>query len=301
MVEMAGAAIVRHQMIRVRRVAGVVATTIAVTLAAGVPPAVAAPAAPAAATATTAVVTLVHGVRGLVADIYLDGALVLPTFQPERFTDPITIAAGRHVVDVRQAGAAASTAPLLNATISLDAGSQSSAVVHLDAKGDPTITVYADDLKALPAGRSSLVVRHAAQADPVAVSLDQQLIVPVLASGAESGYLATAADHRITVTAAAGGGPVVAPQALSFADGSVNFLYLIGSERNATLGWAAVTRSGVAAAPTAVQTGDGSMAQRATASSLRSMVTNALPIAGAVALVGYLGLTVMPRRRRRTL
>ena len=300
MVEMAGSALVRYEMIRVRRIAGLVATAIAITVAGGVAPAVAAPASPAAASATTAVVTLVHGVRGLVADIYLDGALALPTFQPERFTDPIAIAAGRHVVEVRQAGAAASTAPLLKATISLDAGSQSSAVVHLNAKGDPTLTVYADDLKALPAGRSSLVVRHAAQAESVAVSLDQQLIVPVLAPGAESGYLATAADHRITVSAAAGGGPVVAPQALSFADGSVNFLYLIGSERDATLGWAAVTRSGVAAVPSAVQTGDGSMARAATASSLRAMLANALPIAGGVVLVGYLALTMMPRRRRRT-
>ena len=42
-------------------------------------------------------VRVVHGLRGLVADVYLDGNLALPTFQPERATDPIAIPAGEHV------------------------------------------------------------------------------------------------------------------------------------------------------------------------------------------------------------
>ncbi len=41
----------------------------------------------------TGMVRVVHGLRGLVADVYLDGTLVLPTFQPERSTDPLAIPA----------------------------------------------------------------------------------------------------------------------------------------------------------------------------------------------------------------
>ena len=44
---------------------------------------------------------VVHGLRGLVADIYLDGTLVLPTFQPERSTDPLPIPAGDHLIEIR--------------------------------------------------------------------------------------------------------------------------------------------------------------------------------------------------------
>ncbi|MGH9271385.1 MAG: DUF4397 domain-containing protein, partial [Ilumatobacteraceae bacterium] len=51
-------------------------------------------------------VRVVHGLRGLVADIYVDGALALPTFQPERSTDPLPLAAGDHVVEIRTGGAA---------------------------------------------------------------------------------------------------------------------------------------------------------------------------------------------------
>ena len=36
-------------------------------------------------------IRVVHGIRGLVADIYLDGTLAWPTFQPERSTDPLAI------------------------------------------------------------------------------------------------------------------------------------------------------------------------------------------------------------------
>ena len=44
----------------------------------------------ASAQTPTAVVTVVHGLRGVVADIYIDNTLVLPAFQPERVTDPVT-------------------------------------------------------------------------------------------------------------------------------------------------------------------------------------------------------------------
>ena len=54
----------------------------------------------------TGLVRVVHGLRGLVADIYLDGTLALPTFQPERSTDPLPIPAGDHLIEIRAAGAA---------------------------------------------------------------------------------------------------------------------------------------------------------------------------------------------------
>ena len=67
-------------------------------------------------------VRVVHGLRGLVADIYLDGTLVLPTFQPERSTDPLAIPAGDHLVEIRAAGAAATETPLLTQTVTVPGG-----------------------------------------------------------------------------------------------------------------------------------------------------------------------------------
>src|SRR5258705_10101875 len=69
----------------------------------------------------TGTVTLVHGVRGLVADIYLDGAVALQVFQPERTAGPLTVPAGAHAVEVRTAGSPAPSAPLLSATLNVPA------------------------------------------------------------------------------------------------------------------------------------------------------------------------------------
>ena len=119
-------------------------------------------------------VRVVHGLRGLVADVYLDGTLVLPTFQPERSTDPLPIPAGDHLVEIRSAGAAMTETPLLTQTVTVPAGFVGSLVAHLDGAGEPTLTAFADDLTAVPAGESRVVVRHAAAAEPVAVLLNDQ-------------------------------------------------------------------------------------------------------------------------------
>src|SRR5688500_14862772 len=74
----------------------------------------------------TGTVTLVHGVRGLVADIYLDGKVALQVFQPERTAGPLNLPAGAHPVEVRPAGAPATSAPLLSATLTVPAGSRQS-------------------------------------------------------------------------------------------------------------------------------------------------------------------------------
>ena len=95
-------------------------------------------------------VRVVHGLRGLVADIYLDGTLVLPTFQPERSTDPLAIPAGDHLIEIRAAGAAATETPLLTQTVTVPAGFQGSLVAHLDADRQPD----ADRVRRRPHGRA---------------------------------------------------------------------------------------------------------------------------------------------------
>src|SRR5690349_10458048 len=115
-----------------------------------------------AAAQETGTVTLVHGVRGLVADIYLDGKVALQVFQPERTAGPLNLPAGAHAVEVRPAGSAPTTAPLLTATLNVPAGSRQSAVVHLSPTGQPALTVYPDDMTAIPAGQARVVLRHAA-------------------------------------------------------------------------------------------------------------------------------------------
>ena len=203
-------------------------------------------------------VRVVHGLRGLAADIYLDGTLALPTFQRERATDPIAIPAGDHLVEIRAAGAAATETPLLTQTVTVPAGFVGSLIVHLAGDGTPTLTAYADDLSTLPAGQARVVVRHSAAAEPVAVQLNAHAAVPALAPEAEATSVVAAGPYKVAVTPASGGSPLATPQDVAYAEGTATFMYLIGSQPDGTLGWAAVEVTNLQTAPAMIQTGDGS-------------------------------------------
>ena len=86
--------------------------------------------------AGTANLVIVHGLRGFTADLYVDGKLLINTFRPERSTDPMTVPAGPHLVEIREAGTGASTTPAVTATIDLAAGSRYDQATGLQS--DPT-------------------------------------------------------------------------------------------------------------------------------------------------------------------
>ncbi len=203
-------------------------------------------------------VRVVHGLRGLVADVYLDGTLVLPTFQPERSTDPLPIPAGDHLVEIRSAGAAMTETPLLTQTVTVPPGFVGSLVAHLDGAGEPTLTAFADDLSAVPAGDSRLVVRHAAAAEPVDVLLNDQATFSAVAPAAEAGDVVGAGTYEVAVAPVGGGEPITDPQTLQYPEGTANFMYLIGSQTDGTLAWAAVQVADLQTTPLVIQTGDGS-------------------------------------------
>jgi hypothetical protein len=242
-------------------------------------------------------VRVVHGLRGLVADVYLDGTLVLPTFRPERATEPLPIPAGDHLVEIRQAGAAATDEPLLTQEVTVPAGFVGSVVAHLDTSGTAQLTAYADDLSAVPPGQARVVVRHAADARPVNVLLNDEATFRGLASDAEAGELVAAGEYEVAVTRARGGGqPLAAPQRVEFADGTANFMYLIGAQADGTLGWAAVQVENLATAPARIQTGDGSTEPAAQTNAVPLPVLVAIPIGTLV-----LGAAGFRARRRRVI
>jgi hypothetical protein len=207
---------------------------------------------------TDGLIRVVHGLRGLVADIYLDGTLVLPTFQPERSTDPIAVPAGDHVIEIRTAGAAATEAALLTQTVTVPPGFRGSLVAHLGPSGAPQLSAFADDTSAVPPGTSRLVLRHTAAAEDINVSLNALPVFTSVAATTEATDVVTAGPYQIEVTGLAGGAPLAAPQDVEYLDGTANFMYLIGSAAEGTLGWAVVQVGDLQTAPESIQTGDGS-------------------------------------------
>ena len=206
----------------------------------------------------TGTVTIVHGFRGLVADVYLDGTLILESFEPERATDPVQLAAGDHDVEVREAGAEASSAAAVSGTLTVPAGANLSAVVHLSEDGQPTMTVFNNDVRGVPPGSTRLVVRNTAATDPVNVSLDDAPLASDLGNPKEAGKEVPATTHRLSVSA--GSEVLLPPQEVPLQEGTAQYLYLIGSQADGTVAWITQTVTGLQTAPAGVPTGNSGLA-----------------------------------------
>lgn len=210
----------------------------------------------------TGMVTVVHGLRGFLADLYLDGDLVLEGFRPERTTDPMQVSAGRHRFAIRAAGEPASSKPALAGAVNVDPGSNWSLVAHQSPAGEPTLSVFDNDTSAVPSGQARVVIRHTADAPPIDVRVDQAAFVQDLAPTRQSGGRLDAVSHDVVVANANGQGVLVPPSNIQFVEGASNLLYLIGSAENRSVGWLAQTIDGLDTAPSGVPTGTSGLAAR---------------------------------------
>ena len=195
-------------------------------------------------------VRVVHGLRGLVADIYLDGELVLPTFQPERSTDPLPIPAGDHVVEIRQAGAAASDTPLLTQTVTVPAGFQGSLVAHLDRDGKPVLTAYADDLSAGAGGPAASSCDTRPTPSRSASCSTTRRRSRGSAPTAEAAEVVGAGDYQVAVTPVDGDQPLAAPagRRVRRRHGELHVPHRVAAGRHARVGGGAGRRPATAPA-----------------------------------------------------
>jgi hypothetical protein len=237
-------------------------------------------------------VTIVHGFRGLVADVYLDGTLILESFEPERATDPVQLAAGDHEVEVREAGAEASSAAAVTGTLTVPAGANLSAVVHLSESGEPTMTVFNNDLRTVPPGSTRLVVRHAAAAGPVDVALDDAPLASGLNNPTEAFREVSATTHQVSVSADSE--TLLPPQEVPLQEGTAQYLYLIGSQDDGTLAWITQTVAGMQSAPAGVPTGNSGLAEETGGAGVSPVL---VLVAAAAALVAGLGVREAIRAR----
>jgi hypothetical protein len=205
----------------------------------------------------TATVTLIHGFRGLLADVYLDGDRILEGFAPERSTDPTELPAGEHTVEVREADAAPDSEPVVEGTLDLPAGANLSAVVHPDADGQPTISVFENAFDVPGKGKARAVVRHTAVAPAVDVSIGDVEVVTGLEPGDEGSAVIDPTNTEITATDTSSD-DLLDPERINVQEGTTIAVYLIGSDRD-TLGWLS-QRLDASGTPTGVPTGNSGLA-----------------------------------------
>jgi hypothetical protein len=192
-------------------------------------------------------VTLVHGVRGLLADVVVDGKTALQGFAYERASSPLQLPAGVHRVQVFKAGEPHTTA-LLDVNLTVKAGQTLTAAVGFDSSGGPKAYVFDDRLTAAARSASSIVVRNVSQGKAPQVLLDGRAISSGLAAGSQVLRGVRPGSH--TVGLKVDGAWLLTNQPVRAASGKAMVVYVVGlqSAKSIALVADSVTPSTVAAA-----------------------------------------------------
>jgi hypothetical protein len=206
----------------------------------------------------TGVVSLVHAVPGLVADVSVDGKVVLTGFTAARVTDPVTLSAGKHTVSLKADNGPDAGKVVLTATLNVIAGTTSTAVVGLTPTGAPKAYVFPETPISVPNGQAAVIVRHVAATGPIKLMVDGAALPGALANGGTENADTSPGSHHVVVENTAGATVLSAQSAPLEAD-RVTTLYLTGSQQGHTLAWVATNRlASSLTSLSAIPTGDGS-------------------------------------------
>jgi hypothetical protein len=210
-------------------------------------------------------VMLLHGIPGVTVDVVVDGAVVIPGFEPGDMQD-LSSFAGQTLenLEVRVAGTTdVAIGPV--AEFDVPASGNWTVVAHLDAEGTPTITPFENDTAAVAAGSGRLTVVHVAAAPAVDVVLGDARPVENLANGKAQSLELPAGEIAGAEVAPTGGDPIAPVPTVSVTAGENLTVYAVGSLADNTFTFytqdIALESAGSSAAgdgtpaPTAVNTG----------------------------------------------
>lgn len=204
-----------------------------------------------------AMLSVLHGVPDLTVDVYVDGELTLDDFAPGDLAGPLELPAGGYEIAITAADAADASEPVLGPVeVELEGGMSHTAVAHLDAAGEPTVTAFTDDTSALEAGQGRLTVRHVAAAPAVDVWANGEVAIKALENPQEKVLELAAGSLEAAVSVSGETDPVLGPTAVDVTEGANTIVYAWGSAEDGNLALATQTVEGMHSAPEGVPTGD---------------------------------------------
>jgi hypothetical protein len=118
---------------------------------------------------TTADLYVFHGIPATPVDVYVNGTLTIDNFEPGTFGELLDVAPGDYDVALTATDAADASAPILETTLTLAAGSSYTATANLTEAGEPALNLFTNDIATTNAGEGRLTVRHVAAAPAVDV------------------------------------------------------------------------------------------------------------------------------------
>ena len=200
--------------------------------------------------------SVLHGIPGLTVDVYVNGDLTLDDFAPGDLAGPLSLAPGTYSVAITASDAVDDSAPVLGPIdISLEADMSYTAAAHLDASGDPTVSLFTNDITAAGSGDGRLTVRHLAAAPAVDILADGNAVFTSLANPDEAKADVPAATYSAAVALAGTTDPVIGPADVEVTEGMNTIVYAWGSAEDSNLALAVQTVDLAMGSPDDVQAG----------------------------------------------
>ncbi|SDD10828.1 DUF4397 domain-containing protein [Auraticoccus monumenti] len=214
-----------------------------------------------ASAAEGAQLSVLHAVPDLPVDVYVDGELTIDDFQPGDLGGPLDLPAGTYSVAITAADAEDDSEPAIGPVdLELSDGGNYTAVAHLDEGGDPTATLFENDLSELAAGEGRLTVRHTAAAPAVDVLAGGEAVVSDLSNPDEASLELPAGTVSAAVAAAGTEDPVIGPADVTVSEGTLTVAYAWGSLEDDNLDLAVQTISAHGGTPGGVDAGTSGLA-----------------------------------------
>ena len=232
--------------------------------------------------AENATVSVLHGVPGLTVDVYANGEELIPDFEPGTLTDPLELPAGTYDLAVFPAGEGPDGEPAIEAAdVEVPAGANATVVAHLDADGEPMLSLFANDVSSVPAGKARLTVRHVAAAPAVDVRASEQPVFEGLENPDEDTAEVPAGTVSADVVLAGTSDVAIGPADLDLAEGTNTIVYAWGSAADENLALATQTIDGLHSAPKGVPAGSAGLAADGDGVPAWLLVITAISLAGA--------------------
>jgi hypothetical protein len=193
-----------------------------------------------AISATTADLYVFHGIPDTPVDVWVNGEVAVPDFQPGTFAGPLDLPAGDYEVILTAPDAPITDVALGPVTLTLEAGKSYTAAAYLDADGAGTAKLFTNDIATTNAGEGRLTVRHTAAAPAVDILANGAVAFSNVVNGAEGTANLPVGTISASVVPTGATEPVVlGPADVAIKDGVLTIAYAWGSLEDDTLALAA--------------------------------------------------------------
>ena len=211
--------------------------------------------------ADQAKIYIVQGLPGMSLDVAVDGKTVAKKVKTAAVAGPFSVKGGSRKITFRDDGKV-----VLEQMFSVKAKSSWDVVVHLPAasSGKPVVTVFRNDVSAVPKDKGTLVVAHTASVPPADIRVNGDVLFRNIANGESLKVVVPVRTYRVAIVPTGKKSPVIlGPLNLTVQGGALNRVYAVGDPEKKTMNVAVhiiATGSSGSSKPNDVPTGTGGQA-----------------------------------------